>query len=346
MPGAEKALPRYFSIIRSGEQPLFKLLRRIACGKRSGIGKMWEEHERAMGLFRKERKKGFRGLRGKPDAAYSLLDLKYAISLELLKSCVFCERRCGVNRAEGKRGWCRVGAVSRVSTMFEHHGEESFLVPSGTIFFAGCTWSCAYCQNWDISQFPENGTPMEGRGIAEWIDRKAGSGRIINANFVGGEPTPNLHTILDTMRHCKTDTPMIWNSNMYMSEEAARLLEGAVDAYLADFRYGNNGCAMRLSSAPKYMETATRNFLLTSAAAEMIVCILVLPSHVEDDAIPILKWIGKNIPDKCYVNLMRQYQPRYRAREFPEINRALHGDEFAEAAAALKKCGIKYFEVQ
>jgi hypothetical protein len=36
--------------------------------------------------------------------------------------------------------------------MFEHFGEEGFLIPSGTVFFTGCTWSCVYCQNWDISQ--------------------------------------------------------------------------------------------------------------------------------------------------------------------------------------------------
>lgn len=346
MTGAEKALPRYLSVVQGKEQPLFKFLKKIECKKSDGLKAMWKEHENAMIIFRKEKNKSFAGLRKKTDAGYSLLDLKHDISLEMLKACVFCERRCKVNRAEGKKGWCRVGAASHVATMFEHHGEESFLVPSGTIFFTGCTWSCVYCQNFDISQFPERGRPMNGAEIAEWIDRKAAAGQIINANFVGGEPTPNLHTILEAIQNCKTDTPVIWNSNMYMSEETIKLLEGAIDAYLADFRYGNNKCAMRLSKVPKYWKTLTRNFKQTSATTEMIIRILVLPNHVEDDAKPILEWIGKNIADRVYVNLMRQYYPRYRAKEFEDIARPLEKEEFEKAVSYLKEYGIKYYETQ
>ena len=30
-------------------------------------------------------------------------------------------------------------------------GEEAPLIPSGTLFFAGCTFNCCFCQNHDIS---------------------------------------------------------------------------------------------------------------------------------------------------------------------------------------------------
>jgi putative pyruvate formate lyase activating enzyme len=346
MTGAESALPRYFKVVRGEEKPLRKLLKKIPCKKTNTLNSMWKEHDQAMKQYRKERNNEFSRIRNLPDANFSLLDLKHDISLELLKSCIFCERKCKINRAQGEKGWCRVSAESHVATMFEHFGEESFLVPSATIFFTGCTWACCYCQNWDISQFPERGKPISGLEVAQWIDQKAESKQIINANFVGGEPTPNLHTILDAINRCKTDTAMIWNSNMYMSEETTRLLEGAIDAYLADFRYGNNECAMRLSNTPKYWETITRNFLLTGKAAELIIRILVLPNHVEDDAKPILKWIGQNLSDKAYVNLMRQYYPRYKAHEFKDIARPLKPDEFDEAAGYLKKYGIKYYEIQ
>ena len=78
----------------------------------------------------------------------------------------------------------------------------------------------------------------------------------------------------------------------------------------------------------------------------MIVRILVLPNHVEDDAKQILKWIGQAIPDKAYVNLMAQYYPKYRANEFKDIAHPLEKDEFEEAAGYLKKYGIKYYEIQ
>ncbi|MCY3024659.1 MAG: TIGR04013 family B12-binding domain/radical SAM domain-containing protein, partial [Planctomycetota bacterium] len=43
-------------------------------------------------------------------------------------------------------GTCHVEAVSRVSSSFLHFGEEGPLVPSGTIFFSGCNFACAFCQ--------------------------------------------------------------------------------------------------------------------------------------------------------------------------------------------------------
>jgi len=339
-------LKRYLEIRNGHSLPYFALLKKIKCKRCTGLEEMWKEHARAMEDFREEKKNNFQNIETKPDAVYSLLDLKYDIAKELLKGCVFCERRCRANRAEGKLGWCRVGAEARVATMFEHWGEERVLVPSGTIFFSGCTWRCVYCQNWDISQFPERGAIMSGKEIASWIDEEAEEGRVINANFVGGEPTPNLHTIIDTARHMKSPTPIIWNSNMYMSEETNDLLEGVVDLYLADFRYGNDECAMRLSSVPNYMATMKRNFKRTSRDAEMIVRILVLPNHIECCARNILKWIGENIADRVYVNLMSQYRPEYKAMEYPEIARRLYSEEYGRAVKYLKETGIKYFEIQ
>jgi len=346
MDAAEKALPRYFAIRKKKKLPYFKLLQKVSCNKVKETKAMWKEHEKAMKNF--EELKGLD--KGKilemADADYSLLDLKTDLAYRLLESCVFCERRCKINRAKGERGWCRVGAESHVSSMFEHMGEEHFLIPSGTIFFSGCTWSCCYCQNWNISQFPERGMVMNGEQLAAWLDFRAQTGRIINANFVGGDPTPNLHTILVTMKYTKENIPMIWNSNMYMSEETIKLLDGAIDAYLADFRYGNNECAMRLSKVPKYMETITRNYKLIENRADLIVRVLVIPSHVEDDAIKIIDWLSENMPESIYVNLMSQFFPRHKASEFKELNRTLRRNEFQNATDHLKKSKIRYYESQ
>jgi putative pyruvate formate lyase activating enzyme len=346
MTDASVVLKRYFAICKGQSLPYFMLLKKIACEKRHGLEEMWKEHRRGIKIFRKERKNDFKGLKKKEDEKYSLLDLKFDIANELLKACSFCERRCRINRAEGKLGWCRIGAQSRVATMFEHWGEESVLVPSGTIFFTGCTWSCVYCQNFDISQFPEHGRVMNGEEIARWINYEAQTGKIVNVNFVGGEPTPHLHTIIDTARHIKSKTPLIWNSNMYMSEETNALLEGLVDVYLADFRYGNDECARRLSSVSNYTKTIYRNFKRASKDAEMIIRILVLPNHIECCAKNIIKWIWENIAERVYVNIMSQYHPEYRATEYREIARVLYKDEYAKAVDYLMKSHIKYYEIQ
>ena len=59
----------------------------------------------------------------KPDLAPSLLDVKIEIADRMLKSCRFCERRCGVDRTE-KAGACGCDAVSHVASEFLHTGEE------------------------------------------------------------------------------------------------------------------------------------------------------------------------------------------------------------------------------
>lgn len=346
MDAAEKALPRYFAIRKKEKLPYFKLVQKVSCNKEDETEAMWAEHEKAMKKFDELKKLPKAKAIGLKNADYSLLDLKTDLAYRMLESCTFCERRCKVNRAKGEKGWCRVGPDSHVSSMFEHMGEEHFLIPSGTVFFSGCTWSCVYCQNANISQFPERGMVMDGKQIAAWLDFRAETGRIINANFVGGDPTPNLHIVLDTLKHVKSDIPMIWNSNMYMSEETVKLLDGAMDAYLADFRYGSNECAMRLSNVPKFMETIPRNFKLIENRAELIVRILVIPSHVECDAMKIIDWLSENMAEAVYVNLMSQFFPYYRASEFGELNRRLRGSEFQKAAEHLKRSNLKYYEVQ
>jgi putative pyruvate formate lyase activating enzyme len=346
MDAAESALPRYFAILKKQALPYFKIIQKIPCKRYSKEKEMWQEHERGMKEFDEVKELKKAKVMEREDADYSLLDLKRDIVYKMLESCTFCERKCRVNRAEGKKGWCRVGTESHVSSMFEHMGEEYFLIPSGTIFFSGCTWECAYCQNWTISQFPERGDVMNGEEIAAWLDFRAKAGRIINANFVGGDPTPNLHTIMDILKHTKADIPMIWNSNMYMSEETVKLLDGAMDGYLADFRYGNNESAMTLSKAPKYMETITRNFKLIEGRAELIVRVLVLPNHVESDAIPIIDWLSENMPGSIYVNLMSQYFPQYKAREMEGLNRPVNRSEFEKAAEHIKISKIRYYEIQ
>ncbi|MCK4326877.1 MAG: radical SAM protein [Candidatus Diapherotrites archaeon] len=260
----------------------------------------------------------------------------------LITRCGFCERNCKVNRKEGELGWCRVGYESRVASVFTHIGEEDVFVPSGTIFFSGCNARCVYCQNWDISQNPAAGTVWPPARIAKWIEDI----ECININFVGGEPTPNLHWILKSLALSQRNIPIIWNSNFYMSKETMSLLDGAIDVYLADFRYGCDECALKYSSVPRYMEVTTRNFLLAKKQAEVLVRVLVLPGHVDCCAKPIVKWIADNLGNDVRTNIMSQYAPQYKASEYPEINRRLKRDEYYEVVDYAKELGLWNIEVQ
>jgi len=77
----------------------------------------------------------------------SFLDLKILIVQRMLTSCEFCENFCHVDRTANQSGFCGVYDESYISSIFLHMGEEPPLVPSGTIFFSGCSFKCIFCQN-------------------------------------------------------------------------------------------------------------------------------------------------------------------------------------------------------
>lgn len=286
-------------------------------------------------------KRYFSILEGKAKAKFLLaedIDERIEKAKEIMESCSLCERRCGVNRLKGETGFCGVTSA-RIASDFIHVGEESFIIPSYTIFFSGCTFRCVFCQNWDISQYPEVGRYIKPEVLAEKIARI----NAINVNWVGGDPTPNLAYILEVLKHLKSigrNIPQIWNSNMYLSKEAMELLDGVIDLYLTDFKYGNDSCAERLSAAPNYFKVVSRNHLLAKTQAEVVIRHLVMPNHLECCTKPILEWISKHLNRDVVVNIMAQYRPEYKAFRFEDINRRLSYDEFLTALNYGKKLNL------
>jgi putative pyruvate formate lyase activating enzyme len=236
--------------------------------------------------------------------------------------CHFCEWKCKVDR-ETTKGKCGV-QTPRIATEFLHYGEESVLIPSHTIFFSGCTFFCVFCQNWDISHH-KTGTFINPKRLADIIEKTNGK----NVNWVGGDPTPNIPYILEVLTHCNKNIPQIWNSNMYCTEEALNLLNGVIDLYLSDFKYGNNTCASRLSNVDKYWEIITRNHVIALQQGELIIRHLVMPNHTECCSKVIMEWIAQTTP-QAHVNLMAQYRPEYNACTYPDIDRGLNNEEYSK----------------
>ncbi|MFW9923306.1 MAG: radical SAM protein [Candidatus Thorarchaeota archaeon] len=280
----------------------------------------------------------------------SFLDLKEKIAYEILKNCHFCERRCNVNRIEGKKGICRLDDRTFISSAFLHTGEESVLVPSGTIFFMGCTFKCVFCQNHDISQEWCHGDKITGgvevspKKVAMFAEDLWKEGAR-NINLVGGDPTPNIHTIISSLKHFNKNITFLWNSNMYQSLEIAKLLLELVDFWLPDFKFWKNDFAKIMSDVNNYKEVITRNIKLAydSGSGELLIRHLIMPGRVELDTYPILDWCAKEIP-KCMVNLMDQYHPDYLVTRKPielhEINRRISSSEWEKATEKADALGI------
>ncbi|MBS3789564.1 MAG: radical SAM protein [Candidatus Thermoplasmatota archaeon] len=258
------------------------------------------------------------------------LELKVELAKKMVKGCELCERKCKVNREKGEKGYCDV-TEPKISSEFLHMGEERELVPSHTVFFAGCNFRCVFCQNYEISQLNQ-GRKLPAEILAEKIESDGGK----NVNWVGGDPTPNLHYILEVLRKMKKPIPQIWNSNMYLSEKCMKLLSQLMDVYLTDFKYGNDECAKKLSDVEDYTFVLRRNHLIAEKTGDLIIRHLVLPGHLECCTKPLLEWIDSNLGNPK-LNIMTQYRPVWHADEHPKIDRYLNREEKKEIKKLRKK---------
>ena len=310
---------------------------------------LWEEHGRLRIEFLNqfnEFKVGKASLAEFDKPRFTLLDLKVTLLNRILHECVFCEWWCKVDRVEGKRlGACHLDRTARVASFFLHTGEEPPLVDqhgSGTVFFTSCTFKCVYCQNFDISQDPHAGAPVSPEELSLIFKGLKGEGAA-NINLVGGEPTPNLHIIMQALNHTSINVPILWNSNMYLTSEAMRILTDVVDIWLPDFKWGNNHCALKYSRITRYLEVVSRNHTIAQEDGDMIIRHLIMPGHVECCTKPILNWIAMNCP-RALVNVMTQYRPEYLVLREPtkyhEIARRPNMEEVREAYGYADKLGL------
>src|SRR5262249_38000572 len=323
-------------------------------------------------------------------AGASLLDLCGELAQRMLTHCNFCRWYCGVDRSRGgKLGACKLAADARVSSYFHHPGEELVYrgtEGSGTIFFTSCNMRCVFCQNGDISTDKDNGMVVDACTLATmaWLLRLEGCH---NINWVGGDPTIHLHAILgaiailgdpaftptrndlaralpaksdccglaaveptDAVHAGRFNTPMLWNSNFFITPETMKLLRLLMDVWLPDFKFGPGRCAVTLSRTSWYWETVTENLkLLRDWGEDFTIRHLVMPNHVECCTYPVLDWIAEEMPD-APVNIMDQYHPdnfcdpacgNYDARYATLARRPTHA-EIRPAYQYARKKGLQF----
>ncbi len=342
----------YYAVMKNLAPAKYRICKRIEAPKDpwsiNDLEELWSIHEDLAKEFDdvyRDIREGRMGIEELSQPKHSFLDVKARIAWLTIEECTLCERRCKVNRKKGEKGACGLDYRVYVHSWFHHYGEEAPLVPSGTIFYGGCNLKCVYCQNHDISQEnPTGGIEVDAKELALMQKELRRTGAR-NINHVGGDPTPSLHVILESLLYLDVNVPQLWNSNMYCTAETMKLLREVIDIWLPDLKYGNNECARRLSLVDKYWETATRNIKWAHDWSDIIVRHLVLPNHIECCTKPVLKWLAENCP-RALVNIMEQYRPEFLVARMPEkwpdIARRPTLKEMREAYRYAKELGIVY----
>ena len=263
--------------------------------------------------------------------------------------CNLCPRRCNALRTEtAGEGFCAMPAGPVVARAALHRWEEPVISGtrgSGTVFFAGCTLRCVFCQNHDISAggFGKRVSVERLRQIfRELVARGAH-----NINLV--TPTHFTPWILEALEE-DVGVPVVWNCGGYERVETLRSLEGKVDVYLPDLKYADSTLSAELSAAPDYFEVAT------AAIAEMfrqtgpcvvedgllrrgvVIRHLVLPGRLENTK-RCIDWVARTFrPGEVLFSLMSQYTPQPGATGL--LARHVRRSEYAAAVEYMGNCGI------
>ncbi|HEV3007182.1 MAG TPA: hypothetical protein VGX78_22120, partial [Pirellulales bacterium] len=109
------------------------------------------------------------------------------------------------------------------------------------------------------------------------------------------------------------------------------LIAGVVDVYVADFKFGNDGCARRIAGVEDYVETVTRNLLLVAEQNDLIVRHLLLPGHFDCCYRPVVAWLRRKLP-RTKFSIRDGYLPRWRAKHSAELAVALPAEAGHQAA--------------
>ncbi|EKD63045.1 MAG: hypothetical protein ACD_51C00357G0001 [uncultured bacterium] len=272
----------------------------------------------------------------------------------------------------------------KIAWFGKHFGEEPPFCGgvdqgAGGIFFSGCNLRCVFCQNYQISQggvsHPRNGLGYGARNASR-PSAEGGIGReyrveelaeimlklqkdgAVNIDLV--TPTIWFRQIKDAIKIARVGglkIPILWNSNAYEKVEMLREMEGLVDIYLPDFKYGIDEVGFRYSGVANYSLVAipaikemlrqVGNLVVAGdgiARQGVSVRHLVLPGNLENSFQAINKLA--EIDTEMFVGLMNQYSPMHKAEKFHEINRMLTGEEFDSVFKFLLKKGFQNGWVQ
>ena len=249
------------------------------------------------------------------------------------RECSLCPRECGVNRLNGRKGFCGQTASLKVARAALHMWEEPCISGtngSGTVFFSGCHLGCVFCQNGQISR-GSNGKEISIIRLAQIFMELQEKGAH-NINLV--TPTHFVPQIIEALRISRKmglHLPIVYNTGGFEKLDTLQMLDGWVDVYLTDFTF------MDLHLARRYANEEGYSFYAAKALEEMyrqtgepvfdedgmmtkgiIVRHMVLPGQAMDSR-RIIDYIYDTYGDKVFLSLMNQYTPSGNLEKYPEL---------------------------
>ena len=195
--------------------------------------------------------------------------------------------------------------------------------------------------------------------LAEYMIYLQDSLKCHNINFVSPSHfVPQIMQALVVAVPLGLHVPLVYNTGGFDSVETLRELEGVIDIYLPDIRYGDNESGQKFSQAPLYVEInraaikemfrQVGNLILDEheiAQRGLIVRHLILP-HKLAGSKASLTWLVNEVSPQVTVSVMSQYHPMHRARQIPLLARKITLEEYREVTALVETLGMENGWVQ
>ena len=260
------------------------------------------------------------------------------IARAMLANCHLCAHHCGVNRLAGEQGLCHAGADARFFSAQVEVSDELELIPTFAVALSGCDLRCDFCITGRPSWNARDGDAFDARRMAVRACRALDEGaRTIMV--LGGEPTIHLPSVLEFVAGLPDTARLVWKTNAHGSAEARELLDGIFDVWLADFKFGNDECSLRLAKAPNYVRIVKENLLWANEHSELIVRHLLMPGHIDCCWRPVAEWLAAELPG-VKVNLRSGFWPAWKARRHFELCMRNSSTETEHAQAIARNCGL------
>ena len=180
-----------------------------------------------------------------------------------------------------------------------------------------------------------------------------------NINFVTPEHVvPQILEALIIAVEGGLRLPLIYNTSSYDSMESLHQMDGVVDIYMPDFKIWDSRMALKYLLAKDYPQAARRAIKEMHrqvgelkmdehgiAKRGILLRHLVMPGVVAGTR-EIMKFLAQEVSPHTYVNIMAQYRPSWKVTDekFPEINRRITPQEYADAISAAQKAGLYRFD--
>lgn len=263
------------------------------------------------------------------------LPARAAQAVARLSACTICARRCGADRTAGtSKASCRIGRHAVVHAW-----------GGGFVHFAGCNLRCLYCPTPEAA-WDGQGDDASAERLADlMVAAQAGPVlELVKPSHVAAQVIEALPLALARGLRAR----LAWVSGGYDSLDTLALLDGIVDLYVVDAKYGDSVVARQCSGVAHYVETnravvaemhrqvgPARRDDGGRVIAGLVVRHLVLPNGLAGTRAALA-----GLPPGTAVRLDAGYRPLFRANRAPRLNRPPTAEEVAEARAIVAELGL------